>query len=130
MSSATSVNDVLEGYVAGRLTAEQVVAVVTAAYYRTGDGGRGRGGGVKALMEIIERAHPGFIELSATAGRPGFEVRLAERPFPKRYEAELRQAVQALLAGGGQVATRPPSHVPRPGLFSRIIRAIRGVFRA
>jgi hypothetical protein len=128
MSSGSSVNETLEGYIAGRVPAGRVVAVVAAAYY--GEGGRRKGDGLQALMEIIERAHPGIIELSATPQRPGFGVRLAERPFPKRYEGELRQAVQAVLVGGGHVDPRPTAAVPRPSLFTRFIRAIRKVFSA
>src|SRR5438105_12337060 len=97
MSSASSVNDVLTGYAAGRVTAEQLVGVVAAAYYGARDSGLGAR--LKPLVEIIERAHPGVVELSATSDRPGFAVRVAERPFPKRYETELRQGVQALLVG-------------------------------
>src|SRR5258708_6547220 len=108
MSSATSVNDALTGYAAGRLTAQQLVGVVVAAYY----GGRGTGDGLKPVMEVIERAHPGIVELAAAPDKPGFSVRLAERPFPKRLEAELRQAVAS-------VVTLPPSPVPRPRLLSR-----------
>lgn len=121
MSSATSVNDALAGYAAGRVTAEQLVGVVAAAYY--GEQGAGSREQLGPLIEIIERAHPGIIELSANDAKPGFAVRLAERPFPKRYESELRQAVAAL-------ATAPRSPLPAPSLFSRIIRAIRKVFSA
>lgn len=122
MSSATSVNDALSGYAAGRVTAEQLVGVVTAAFY-TEQGARSREQ-LRPLMEIVERAHPGVVELAGTGDRPGFAVRLAERPFPKRYEAEFRQAVQAVLA------TAPSSVLPAPGLFTRILRAIRKVFSA
>lgn len=121
MSSATSVNDALSGYAAGRLTAEQLVSVVAAAYY--GDGERGTRDGLKPIMDVIERAHPGIVELSSASDKPGFSVRLAERPFPKRLEGALRQAVAA-------VVTLPPSPVPRPGFLSRILRAIRKVFSA
>jgi hypothetical protein len=130
MSSVTSpVRAVLEGYVAGRVTAERVVAAVAAAYY--GEGGQGKGEGLKPLMEIIERAHPGVIELSGTAEKPGFGVRLAERPFPREYEAGFREAVQAVLGRHVPDArTRPPSPFPRPGLLSRLYTAVRRFFTA
>src|SRR6266850_532623 len=118
MSSATSVNDALSGYAAGRLTAQQLVGVVVAAYY--GAGGSGLGAGLKPLIEIIERAHPGVVELSGSAEKPGFGVRLAERPFPKRCEGELREAVE-ILVGGQHAAPLPkpsPSVVPARGIFS------------
>ena len=113
------------------MSAERLVGVVAAAYY-SGHGARSREQ-LQPLMEIVERAHPGVVQLSAAANRPGFEVRLADRPFPKRHEAELRQAVQALLVGGGDVPTRSPtlsSPISRPGLLSRIAAAIRRVFRS
>jgi hypothetical protein len=121
MSFASSVNDALSGYAAGRVTAEQLVAVVATAYY--GDGGRGTRDGLKPIMEIIERAHPGVVELTGNAAKPGFAVRLAERPFPKRYEQELRQAAQA-------IATPPPSSEPGLGLWQRVVGAVRRLFSA
>jgi hypothetical protein len=121
MSSAPSVNDALTDYLAGRTPAEKVVTVVAAEYYQ----GRGMGNGdwLRPVIEVIERAHPGIVELSAATGSPGFSVRLAERPFPKRFEGQLRQAIEAIV-------TIPHSPVPVPGWFTRIIRAIRNVFSA
>ena len=130
-SSASSVNDALAGYAAGRVTAEQLVGVVAAAYY--GEGGGGKREGLKPIMDVIEKAHPGVVELSAAADRPGFAVRLAERPFPQRYEGELRKAVAAVGIDASQVgidASQPLSNMPRPGLFTRIVRAIRRAFGA
>ena len=123
MSSATSVRDALEGYIAARLPAEQLVGMVAAEYYR--EQGTGSREQLRPLMEIIERAHPGFVALFGSVDKPGFAVRVAERPFPKRHEAELRQAVQAVLS----VGFAGPS-LPAPGLVSRILRAIRRVFSA
>lgn len=125
MSSASSVNDALTGYAAGRVTAEQLVGVVAAAYY--GAGGSGLGVRVQPVVEIIERAHPGVVELSASPDKPGFGVRLTERPFPKRYEPELRDAVRAAL---GQADPSPESRTPSPSVLTRIFRAIRRVFSA
>lgn len=120
MSSAIA-NDTLSAYLAGQVTAEHVVTVVTAAYYKEqGAGGREQ---LRPIMDIIERAHPGVIELSGSSEKPGFAVRLAERPFPKRYEAELRAAVSGLV-------TAPRSPLPAPGFFARIVSAIRRVFSA
>ena len=78
MSSGSSVNEALTGYAAGRVTAEQLAGVVAAAYYGNGAQGLGPGGRLKPLMEMIERAHPGVVELSGSAEKPGFGVRLAE----------------------------------------------------
>lgn len=125
MSSVSSpVRQVLEGYVAGRVKAERVVAAVAAAYY--GEGGRGKREGWKPLMEIIERVHPGVVELTGTIDKPGFGVRLAERPFPKEYEARLREAVQAVLGRGvPEATTLPASPFPLPGFLSRLYSAVR-----
>ena len=126
MSSESSANEVLAGYAAGRVSAEQLVAAVTAAYYRGGPGGGRRTESreqLRPIMELIERAHPGVVELSGNGERPGFAVRLAERPFPKRYEAELRQMVAGLVS-----APPPGSPLPAPSLFTRVLRAIRRVF--
>ena len=121
-SSASSVNSLLAEYAAGRLPAERLVSAVAAAYY--GEGGRGKGEALRPIIDVIERAHPGVVELSGSADKPGFAVRLAERPFPKAYETQLRNAV------AGVVTTAPNSAVATPGFFTRILRAIRRVFRA
>jgi hypothetical protein len=102
------------------MTAQQLVGVVAAEYYR--EEGSAKQDGLRPLMDVIERAHPGVVELVGTADKPGFAVRLAERPFPKRYEAELKKAVEAM-------ATLPASPVPRPGLWQRVVGAVRRLFR-
>lgn len=128
MSSATSpVKAALEGYLAGRVKAERVAAAVAEEYYR--DTGQGKREMLRPLIEIIERAHPGVVELSAAGQRPGFGVRLAERPFPSEYETQLRAAAEAVL-GGRVVATFPDSLVPSPGLIARLVAAIRRAFTA
>jgi hypothetical protein len=120
MSSATSVNAALADYLAGRMTAEQLVGIVATAYYK-GDGRREM---LRPVMDVIERAHPGIIELSARTEKPGFKVRLAERPFPKQWEPALAR-VAATVSGTASNISRLPS----PGLFSRIVGAIRKIFR-
>ena len=131
MSSASSVNDALTSYAAGRITSDQLVGVVAAAYYR--EQGAGSREQLKPIIAVIEKAHPGMVELAHTAGRPGFVVRLAERPFPKRFEPELLRAVQAATAPGSLLLApeaAPRSPLPAPGLFARIVGAIRRVFSA
>jgi hypothetical protein len=123
MSSATSAKDALEGYVAGRMRPEQLVSVVAAAYYETR--GVGSGEWLRPVMDVIERAHPGIVELRGSTERPGFEVRLQERPFPKQFESALREAA---ASAAGTAANHFP--LPTPGFFTRIIRAIRRVFSA
>lgn len=129
MSSASSVRDALEAYVAGRLTAEQLVAAVTLDYYR--DTGNGKRETWRPILDVVERAHPGVVELTASDQRPGFAVRLAERPFPKRYEAELRRAVENVLqAVPVSAAPSPAEAVRAPGLIHRIVAAVRKLFNA
>jgi hypothetical protein len=124
MSSDSSVSDALADYLAGKMSAEKVVTVVAAEYYQRR--GLGNGDWLRPMIEVIERAHPGIVELSAAADAPGFSVRLAERPFPKRFERQLREAIE------GAIATIPHSPVPQvpPTLLARIVQAIRKVFSA
>jgi hypothetical protein len=130
MSSATSA-DRLADYLAGRITAEQLVAAVTADYYK-GDGRREK---LRPVMDVIERAHPGIVELSASAEKPGFAVRLAERPFPKQWEPALRQAAATISDTASTISLLPSpvsnnSPLPSPGFFRRVIQAIRKIFSA
>lgn len=127
MSSDSSANAALTDYLAGRLTTEQFVAAVAAAYYR--DAGNGMRDALRQVLDVIERAHPGIVELSSAAERPGFAVKLALRPFPKRYEAELRDAVSAALQTHPASRITHPAPVGRkPSLLKRIVAAIRRVF--
>jgi hypothetical protein len=119
------VKETLTAYVAGRVTADHLVAVVTAAYYR--DGGAGRREALRPMVDVIERASPGVVEL---AGRPegaGFDVRPAERPFPEQCEPDLRRAIEAYLGretGGGSVQRAGP------GLVARLAATIKRLFSA
>jgi hypothetical protein len=129
MSSDTSVNEALEAYLAGRVTAEQLTAVVAGEYYRETRNGKRET--LQPIIEVIERAHPGVVELKAAPQSPGFDVRLAERPFPKQYDGALREAVERVLH------TVPVSRVPCPeerspngGLLKRIVAAVRRLFSA
>lgn len=128
MSSATSsINDVLAAYVAGREKATRVVAVMAEAYYR--ETGKGKRDAWRPVIDVIERAAPGMVELVGAPGRPGFEIRLAQRDFPKNYEGQLKQAVEAVLSGSGrrEAETAP---APPPGLWSRVVSAVRRLFTA
>src|SRR6266571_5181319 len=129
MSFATSVNSALADYTAGRMTAQQLIGVVAAAYYGARDSGLGTR--LKPLMELIERVQPGVVELSASAEKPGFGVRPAERPFPKRHERELREAVE-MLVGAQHAAPQhdSPSVAPARSILSRLMGAVRRLFTA
>jgi len=103
--------------------AERVVEAVAAAYYDR-DAGSGVREALRPMVELVERAHPGVIHLTGTGDKPGFAVRLAERPFPKEHEVGLRAAATKLLG------THPASPIPHPGLFSRLYTAVRRLFTA
>ncbi len=130
-SGSYPVNEALEAYVAGRVKAERLVIAVSAAYYR--ESGNGTREALQPLMDVIDRASPGIVELGTVQGGSGFDVRLAERPFPKQHEPELRRAAEAVLSGcemrdaGGvksEEATPPASRIPR--LVSWLRRLFRG----
>jgi len=117
---------VLEAYLAGRVKAERVVVEVASAYYR--DERREKRDGLRPIIEVIERAAPGVVELAGAPNRPGFLITAAERPFPREYEMQLRVAVEVVLGegGGGKGEGAAPAH---GGFLSRVLAAIRGVFR-
>src|SRR5438093_7008680 len=89
-SESSPVKEALEAYVAGRVKAERLVVAVAAEYYR--DTRNGKRETLRPLIDVIDRASPGIVELGRADGGPGFELRLAERPFPKQYEPQLREA--------------------------------------
>jgi len=119
-SASSPVKDALESYVAGRVKAERLVIAVSAAYY--GDTRNGTRESLQPLIDVIDRASPGIVELGTVQGGSGFAISLAERPFPKQYEPELRQAAEAVLSGSGireaggvqaPEATHPASRISR-----------------
>ena len=99
--------------------------VVAAAYY--GEGGRGKGEGLRPLVELIERAAPGAVELARSDRGAGFDIRPAARAFPKEYESELRAAVEEILGGKGN--WERGKVVAAPGLLARVLQVIRRLFR-
>lgn len=107
-----------------------MVAVVADACYRRGARRESAREALRPVLDVIERAAPGVVELARIEGGAGFAIRLAERPFPKQYEAELRQAAAAALAGmggGGELETAPGGE---PGLWGRMLRVVRRLFSA
>ena len=141
---SSRISDALESYVAGRLKAERLVIAISAAYY--GDSNNGNRESLQPLIDVIDRASPGIVELGTATGGPGFDIRLAERPFPKQYETQLREAAETVLSGCGMreaggvqrpEATHPASRIPHlasriPHLASRIshlVSWIRSLFR-
>jgi len=125
---SSSVRREVEGFVAGRVKAERLVIAVAAAYYR--EAGNGKRETLRPLIDVIDRASPGIVELGIVPGGTGFEVRLAERPFPKEYERELRQAAETVL-GRGEAREKAGEGGPaRPGLVARLVGAVRRLFGA
>src|SRR3989442_15983536 len=98
-SASFPVKDALESYVAGRVKAERLVIAVSAAYY--GDARNGKRESLQPLIDVIDRASPGIVELGTATGGPGFDIRLAGRPFPKKYEAGPPLAGETGLLGSG-----------------------------
>jgi hypothetical protein len=131
-SSSSAIRTLLEDYVGGRVPADRVVPAVAAQYYRSGTpGGAGREG-LRPLMDVIERAAPGVVQLARVPEGPGFDIRLAERPFPPEYEAELRRAVQSVLEVGAAWAgeTGRESTTAGVGFWSRLMGRVRRLFSA
>ncbi len=120
---SSSVREAVESYIAGRVKAERLVVAVAAEYYR--DAANGKREALQPLIDVIDRASPGIVELGTVQGGSGFAISLAERPFPKEHEAELRRAAEAVLSGGGMVeaATAPSS-----GMIARLVAAVRRMF--
>ena len=133
-SGSSPVKEALEAYVAGRVKAERLVVAVASEFY--GDAGCEMRDALRPLIEVIDRASPGVVELGTLPGGAGFEVRLAERSFPKQHEAELRRAAEAVLSGGGMrdagwehdsEATHPASRIPH--LASRVSHLVSWIRR-
>src|SRR3989449_3547067 len=97
-SASSPVKDALESYVAGRVKPERLVIAISAAYY--GDSTNGNRESLQPLIDVIDRASPGIVELGTATSGPGLHIRLARRPFPKQYEAQLREAAGVVLSRG------------------------------
>ena len=123
-SASSPVKDALESYVAGRLKAERLVIAISAAYY--GDSNNGNRESLQPLIDVIDRASPGIVELGTATGGPGFDIRLAKRPFPKQHEAELREAAEAVLAGSGKRETGNVQSAKAMGFWAWIRSLFRG----
>jgi hypothetical protein len=125
MSFETSaVRAILEAYVAGRVTADRVAAAIAEAYYRDGKPeSRGTRDALRPLLDLVERASPGRVELSRAEAKPGFELRTSGRTFPKDREPELRATVEQVLQGSGLEGRGPGK--ASPGWFVRLRTAVR-----
>ena len=97
---------------------------VSAAYY--GDARNGQRESLQPLIDVIDRASPGIVELGTAQGGSGFAISLAERPFPRQYEAKLRQAAEAVLAGSGKREAGNAQPPKAAGLWAWIRSLFRG----
>jgi len=153
MSSASSLTDArlaLEAFLAGRARAERVVVAVAEAYYKARGGSQSERERLRPVLQVIERAAPGVVALGRIDGGAGFDIKLAERPFPKSHEAALREAAGAVLrtdwsqtaAASGELresgsekremesAPQGPVAAPAGGFLARLVNAVRRLFSA
>lgn len=131
--SSAAVKGLLAGYLGGRISAERLVPALAAEYYRSAD--RRTREALRPVMEVVERASPGVGRLARAEDGAGFDIRLAERPFPASDEGALREAVTAALATGWGAGEGAPAAVgamaaESPGFLSRLVRAVRRLFSA
>ena len=127
--ASSPVRETVEAYAAGRIKAERVVAAVVPAYFRAPAGKHREA--LRPLVEVIERAAPGVVALAGTEERPGFQVGLAERPFPRAFEDELRRAAEGVLRGDWSWDRATGSGTgDRGGLVARFFGALRRLFSA
>ncbi len=127
----SAVSEAVTGFLEGRVKPEHVVIAVAAEYYR--DSRNGNRETLQPLIDVIDRASPGIVELGIVSGGAGFEIRLAERPFPKEYEPELRRTAETVLRGTTDVGAQhaaPLPDWPTRGLIARVVSAVRRLFRA
>jgi hypothetical protein len=111
--------------------AERLVPAIAAEYYRSVD--RRQREALRPVIEVIERAAPGVVKLARTEGGAGFDIGLAERPFSDAHQAELRQAVNVVLAADwGGAGAAPVAGVPpgAPGFWSKLVGRVRRLFSA
>lgn len=129
-SSSSAAKELLAAFVAGRVPAARLVPAIAAEYYRSPDA-RQRAA-LRPLMEVIERAAPGVARLARTETGAGFDIQLAERPFPDAFEGSLKEAALTALAGGWGPAPTPATEtgVTGGGFWSRLIGRVRRLFSA
>lgn len=129
-SGSSAARELLAAYVAGRVPAVRLVPAIAAEYYRSPDAKQRAALG--PLMEVIERAAPGVARLARTETGAGFDIQLAERPFPETFESSLKEAAASALAGswGGGAAIADAAPAAGAGFWSRLIGRVRRLFSA
>ncbi|HKE92433.1 MAG TPA: hypothetical protein VKB45_19025 [Gemmatimonadales bacterium] len=105
----------------------RLVPAIAVEYYRSPDA-RHRAA-LRPVMDVIERAAPGVARLARTESGAGFDIQLAERPFPDTFETSLREAAAGALAEWGTAGSANAAG-PESGFWSRLIGRVRRLFSA
>ena len=126
-SSSSAAKELLAAYVAGRVPAVRLVPAIAVEYYRSPD--TKQRAALRPVMDIIERAAPGVARLARTESGAGFDIQLAERPFPETFETSLKEAATDALAGWGTPAAAGEAGAGS-GFWSRLIDRVRRLFSA
>lgn len=129
-SGSSAARELLAAYVAGRVPADRLVPAIAAEYYRSPDARQRTA--LRPVMEVIERAAPGVAHLARTEAGAGFDIQLAERPFPETFESSLKEAAASALAGAWGVAPQTTAGAGATGLgfWSRLVGRVRRLFSA
>ncbi len=128
MSSASSAaKELLAAYVAGRVAAVRLVPAIAVEFYRSPDAQQRAA--LRPVMDVIERAAPGVARLARTESGAGFDIQLAERPFPETFERSLKEAAAGALALWGPAAPASAA-ATESGFWSRLIDRVRRLFSA
>lgn len=128
-SGSSAARELLAAYVAGRVPADRLVPAIAAEYYGSPDARQRTA--LRPLMEVIERAAPGVARLARTEAGAGFDIQLAERPFPETFESSLKEAATSVLAGAWGAAPGAAAEVATGlGFWSRLVGRVRRLFSA
>ncbi len=112
------------------MPADRLIPAIAAEYYRSPDARQRTA--LRPVMEVIERAAPGVARLARTEAGAGFDIQLAERPFPETFESSLKAAAASVLAGAWEAAPQPTAREVATGLgfWSRLAERVRRLFSA
>ena len=124
-SSSSAARELLAAYVAGRVPAVRLVPAIAVEYYRSPDAKQRAA--LRPVMDVIERAAPGVARLARTESGAGFDIQLAERPFPETFEMSLKEAAADALAEWGTAVSAVGTG---SGFWSRLIDRVRRLFSA
>ena len=126
-SSSSAAKELLAAYVAGRVPAVRLVPAIAVEYYRSPDAKQRAA--LRPVMDVIERAAPGVARLARTDSGAGFDIQLAERPFPETFDTSLKEAAAGVLAGWGAASSAAVAETGS-GFWSRLIDRVRRLFSA